>query len=277
MRRAPHGVLYAGMYALGNVHRAAWQEWFSNLSELYLKQYYSSLELSFVVNDQNFTDSNLIAAQTCGYPFITHWVDSHEPLAVPIFGVQGCNLAGTTANRNGEYSSWFIANADATEQSLAQFQGGHLAINNETSNSGMNVLRYAISQLTPPASFFSERMISGGHRQSMQLLAEKRVDIAAIDVISYALIGDLAPELIKQLKIVGQSVSTMGLPFICRKKSGIDRSKLCAAMNTAVKQMDPKSRKLLYLKGFEAVARADYEKIRQLEQHAILAGYPALR
>lgn len=277
MSRAPYGVLYAGMYAPGEMHRAAWQDWFSILSEQYLKQYYSSLELSFEVKNQAYTDKNLIAAQTCGYPFMKRWVNSHEPLAVPVFDVEGCKPQGTIGSRSGQYSSWFITFADNTAQSLGQFQGKRVAINSETSNSGMNVLRYAISQITPSDTFFRERVISGSHQASMRRVADRRVDIAAIDTVSYALIGDLEPTLVKQLKIVGQSVFTMGLPFICSRQSEVNRLALCDAMNTAVKHMNQDARKTLHLAGFEAVTREDYGNIRQLEKSAIAAGYPELK
>ena len=277
MSRAPRGVVYAGMYAPGDEYRAAWQDWFSVLSSQYLKQYYSSLELSFAVNDQAYTDKNLIAAQTCGYPFIKRWIDSHTPVAVPVFDIPGCKPTDIIASQNGQYWSWFITFAQNKAQSLDQFQGKRLVVNSENSNSGMNVLRYAVSQLTSSTSFFSERFISGSHQKSMQLLADRKADIAAIDVISYSLIADLEPTLIKRLKIVGRSVSTMGLPFICAKQSDINHQQLCAAMNAAVSQMEPKFRKQLRLKGFAAVSSADYEKIRQLEESAIAAGYPDLQ
>jgi ABC-type phosphate/phosphonate transport system substrate-binding protein len=271
MRAANHGVFHAGMYAPSDVHKAAWQAWFSALTESYLNRHYNSVELGFSVNEQAYTAANVIAAQTCGYPFVTRWADTHEPLALPQFDVPGCT-PGT-----GQYSSWFITRADHTGTSLRQFANSRVAMNSKNSNSGMNVLRYAISQFTSRQTFFSECTLTGGHIQSMRSVAEGRADLAAIDVVTYALINELEPALCRRLKIIGQSELTTGLPFIFTKHSNIDRDELRAAMNQAVTLMDSEARKLLHLNGFAPVAAKDYAKIKQLEDDAIAAGYPELR
>lgn len=264
------------MYSPSKAHNAAWQDWFSVLSKQYLDQHYDCLEILFSVNDGIFNDSSLITAQTCGYPFIKKWANTHSPICVPIFDIPGCNAGGSIKSKLGQYSSWFITFSDNSADSLEQFSGQCVAVNSPHSNSGMNVLRYAISQITSQPSFFAKRLVSGGHWKSMQLVADQHAHIAAIDVISYALIGEIDPSLIKRLKIIGQSVSTMGLPFICTKKADINDLQLCQAMNAAVKQMRPNSRELLHLQGFKAVNRNDYDLIELIEQKAISAGFSSL-
>ena len=271
MNAANHGVFHAGMYVPSSTHKAAWQAWLSALNDSYLSRHYSSVEPGFAVDEQAYTAANVIAAQTCGYPFVTRWADTHEPIAVPLFEVPGC-IPDT-----GQYSSWFITRADHTATSLRQFANSRVALNSEHSNSGMNVLRYAISQLTSRHTFFSERMLTGGHKQSMRAVAEGHADLAAIDVVTYALIKELEPALCRKLKIVGQSVFTPGLPFICAKRSNINRNDLGSAMNQAVGHMDPEARELLHLIGFTPISAKDYVKIKNLEDAAIAAGYPELK
>ncbi len=216
-------------------------------------------------------------AQTCGYPLVTRWAKTHEPIAVAVFDVPGCTSGPRQINEVGQYSSWFITRADHPANSLQQFRDTRVALNSDSSNSGMNVLRYAISQLALTESFFSDRLLTGGHKQSMSAVAEGRADLAAIDVVTYALINELEPEMCRQLKIIGQSELTTGLPFICAKHSDLNHHELCIAMNQAVEQMDPKARKLLHLNGFSPVSIRDYAKIKQLENDAVAAGYPTLK
>jgi ABC-type phosphate/phosphonate transport system substrate-binding protein len=271
MNTASHGIFHAGMYVPSVAHKAAWQAWFSALTESYLSQQYGSVELGFAVDEQAYTAGNVIAAQTCGYPFVTRWADTHETIAVPLFEVPGC-IPDT-----GQYSSWFITRTDHAATSLRQFFDSRVALNSENSNSGMNVLRYAISQFALAGTFFSERILTGGHKQSMLAVAEGHADLAAIDVVTFALMKELEPALCQKLKIVGQSEFTTGLPFICSKHSNINHNDLGNAMNQAVELMEPEARKLLHLSGFAPVATEDYAKIKQLEDAAIAAGYPELK
>lgn len=277
MSATNHGVFHAGMYAPSDAHKLAWQAWFSILSESYLNQRYASVELDYLVDDQAYTAANVIGAQTCGYPYIKRWADTHEPFAIPLFDVPGYTAGTGETNEAGQYSSWFITQASNTANSLQQFGDKRVAINSENSNSGMNVLRYAISQLTSTDTFFCERILTGGHKQSMTAIAEGRADLAAIDVVTYALINAIDPELCRQLKIVGQSEFTTGLPFISAKHSGLNLDDLCIAMNHAVEHMDPEARELLHLSGFSTASAGDYTKTKQLEDDAIAAGYPRLR
>ncbi len=259
------------MYAPNDAHKAAWQSWLSALSDSYLKQCYATVELGFSEHDEAYTNPNLITAQTCGYPLVTRWAKTHKPIAVALFDVPGCTLD------TAQYSSWFITRADHPANSLQQFRDTRIALNSDSSNSGMNVLRYAISQFASTERFFSERLLTGGHKQSMYAVAEGRADLAAIDVVTYALINELEPGMCQQLKIVGQSESTTGLPFICAKHSDLNHNELCIAMNQAVEHMAPKARKLLHLSGFKSATAQDYEQIKHLENEAIAAAYPELR
>lgn len=271
MSATDHKVVHAGMYVPSDTHKAAWQAWFSTLTESYLNRHYGSVELDFSESKQAYTAANVIAAQTCGYPFVTRWADTHETIVVPLFEVPGC------IPETGQYSSWFITCADHAATSLRQFANHRVALNSEHSNSGMNVLRYAISQLTSTDTFFSERILTGGHKQSMRAVAKGHADLAAIDVVTYALMKELEPALCEKLKIVGQSEFTTGLPFICTKHSNINRNDLGSAMNQAVEHMDPEARELLHLSGFAPIAAKDYAKIKELEDAAIAADYPELK
>jgi ABC-type phosphate/phosphonate transport system substrate-binding protein len=263
-------VLHAGMYTPGDAHKAAWQAWFFELNGSYLCHHYPDTTLGFETDEQAYTSATVIAAHTCGYPYVKHWVDTHELIAAPVFDVPGCKPD------KAQYSSWFIARTDHPGKSLHQFQNARVAINSEHSNSGMNVLRYAISQIYAGGHFFSERIFTGGHQQSMIAIANGAADLAAIDAVSYALICELDPDLCAALKMIGQSELTAGLPFICIKDSSVNRSELSIAMDRAVKNMRPDARKLLRLKGFKPVKKKDYDKIIQLEKAAIAADYPEL-
>ena len=258
------------MYALDSSLQAAWQALFHKASGLFPSL---TLPRNIVFTDsaEQTLDPSTRIAHTCGYPLMTLFKDRLRPLCVPCFKVSACE--------NGQYHSVFLVrNSDPAHQ-LSDCQGYRAGINNPMSNSGMNVFRAAVAQLKTAhhnQPFFESLEITGSHLDSMEAIASGKIDIAAIDAITFNFANKFKPDLCKILRTIGNSVSTMGLPFVSRCNSqDISGESLSEALNHALTAC-PQETGALDINYFKAVTLDDYQSILRLEDLAISRGYPSL-
>jgi ABC-type phosphate/phosphonate transport system substrate-binding protein len=211
---------------------------------------------------------DLLLSQTCGYPLMKGLHEHVQLIATPRFDAPGCTGA--------DYSSVLVTRADAPFDTLEACRGSRAAYNQDDSNSGMNVFRHAVAPLAQDGRFFSEVIRTGSHLGSLRAVAENRADVAAIDCVSFAFIGDAMPELAQQVREIGWTAASPGLPLIAAKDVPHELiESLRAALNDAV-AAHPERAARLRLKGFERLALSDYARITRLENEARALGYPHL-
>lgn len=261
-------IITCGMYSFTDELKLAWQQLFDVLTGLIDADSDLKISVRFDSDQSLLYDPSLLLGHTCGYPLMTHLQDRVSPFCAPVFDVPG--------SEGKLYSSRFIVAANSGIASLADCRGKVAAINAPDSNSGMNVLRYAISSLDPAGRFFSRVISTGGHLPSLEAVANRQADIAAIDCVSYQLIEDCRPELVKQVHSIGFSVKTCGLPFVIPGSSGADTEMLIDNLNQALALAPGTVRERLHLLGFEPVALDDYQGIIDIETRAVDSGYPLL-
>ena len=259
-----------GMYAFNDDLVVAWQQLFACFTGLLDDSGNQKIKLRFDSDQSLLRDPGLFFGHTCGYPLMKHLKDRVTPFCVPVFDVPGTN--------GKLYSSRFIVAANSAIEALDECRGKVAAMNAADSNSGMNVLRYAIAKYNPSAAFFSRVVQTGGHLHSLEAVADETVDVASIDCVSYQLIQDHWPELIDQVRSIGFSVKTCGLPFVLPKSSirDADLKLLVDNLNQALANTPETIRNRLHLLRFEPVVLEDYQPIVDLETFAINAGYPCL-
>ncbi|MCP3687174.1 MAG: PhnD/SsuA/transferrin family substrate-binding protein, partial [Gammaproteobacteria bacterium] len=154
-----------------------------------------------------------------------------------------------------------------------------VAINSWDSNSGMNVLRYALAPIARGKTFFAAVRDTGSHYQSLVDVAGNKAQLASIDCVSFALIKHQWPELVAEVRSIGFSTQTCGLPFVVTKGAITrhDGSMIITALNSALRALDESSRSRLCIDAFEAVSIADYQSIISLEGHAQELGYDEIK
>lgn len=259
-----------GMYAPNEDIKHAWQVLFDRFYPLVDLGGPFEHQLVFDSDESVLRAPDLVIGHTCGYPLMTRLQDALMPVCLPCFDVPGASAK--------LYSSQFIVPANSTIDSLQQCQGKVVAINNSNSNSGMNVLRYALAKLGTTAGFFSEVLMSGGHLASIEAVATNRAQLAAIDCVTYQLIADQNPALMSAVRIIGYSEQTCGLPFVVPRSRYSQQ--LCdntiSAFNQALTELPSSARTRLHLDHFESVCLDDYQSILELENLAIEAGYAEL-
>jgi len=186
----------------------------------------------------------LVLSQTCGYPLRARLHGRVILVGTPDFGVPEC--------KPGYYRSVFIARADDPRETVAEYSGSRFAYNEDLSQSGWaapqnhavaNGLRF------PPA------LHTGEHRLSARAVAEGRADLAAIDAVTWALLVR-HDEVTRNLKVVGHTDPTPGLPYIAAL--GSDGDALFAAIGAAIADLSPADRDLLHLRGIVRIPIAEF-------------------
>ena len=266
MEKSPLPFVTCGMYAFTDAQRSAWSQLFEHFFAIAGK----TVELRFEHAPDVLLDDGLWFGHTCGYPLMTRLQPGLQPFCVPVFDVPGCT--------GGLYSSRIIVPADSAVERVEDARGRIVAMNNADSNSGMNVLRFAVAGLQDNGRFFDRVLTTGGHLDSLRTVAEGRADIAAIDCISFQLIADWLPELASRIRVIAESVQSCGLPFVMpRQDASPDAGRsLIAQLVAALDACAPAVTDCLHLRGFDSVTIDDYRSIVEIEQQAIDRGYPRL-
>lgn len=259
-----------GMYAFTDNLRAAWQALFDEFLRVYQSADALEPRIRFDTDFDLLRNPQMLLGHTCGYPLMHFLKTDCLPVCVPLFNVEGC--------QGKYYSSHLITPANSDINTLADCQNQTVAINGPDSNSGMNVLRHAVSRLGARAPYFSEVLVSGSHLNSVRAVAKGEASLAAIDSISFALIKDEWPELVEGVRNIGFTEKTCGLPFVVPANSAelTNSEMIIDALNTSLSNLAASERNHLHLIGFEKVQQQDYQKIIELEKFARQAGYAEL-
>ncbi|ALE57207.1 PhnD/SsuA/transferrin family substrate-binding protein [Paraburkholderia sp. SIMBA_055] len=211
---------------------------------------------------------NLLISQTCGYPLMHGLREQVQLVATPRFDAPGCEGA--------HYSSVIVTRADAPFDTLASCRGARVAYNQDDSNSGMNALRHAVAPHSQEGAFFRAALRTGSHVGSLRAVADNHADVAAIDCVTFAFVCDEMPELARQVRRIGMTAASPGLPLIASDTvPAATVEALRDALNEAL-ALHPERAKRLRLQGFSALPLEDYERIAQLESEARAVGYTRL-
>lgn len=256
------------MYSFTPGLQHAWRDLFRNLHRHLGLEASRAFHVRFDSPDPAGQPGRPSVLHTCGYPYIRGLRQTHRLVCVPEFAVQGA--------RDIHYASWFVARADDERDRLEQFRDSIAVMNTPDSNSGMNVLRHAVSRLARGGRFFNGVLVSGAHLRSLDLVLRGLADIAAIDAVTWDLAARQGVADTDGLKIIGVSEYTAGLPFVTGNDGIFPSHDLCQAFNACLSELSPQWKDLLRIRTFSPVETEQYERIALLEEEARQAGYPQL-
>lgn len=187
---------------------------------------------------------DLILGQTCGMPYRTRLHGLVNLVATPDYALPDAPP--------GYYYSQFVVRADAPGD-LAVFIERTLAFNGQDSQSGWAAPQNHVARL---GRAFRHTLHTGAHRDSARAVAEGRAEIAAIDAVTWRLIGTHLPAVAQRLRVIGHTEPTPGLPLITAP--GRDRRALAAAVGQAIAMLAPADRATLGLRGLVTIPPAAY-------------------
>ncbi len=217
-----------------------------------------------------WTHPSLLFGQGCEYPLAKSWADSITVVATPRYAARGCEGA--------RYRSAIVVRAGDPAGRLADLRHRRCAINDVSSNSGMNLLRASVAPLAKGERFFESVVFTGSHRRSAEWVAEGKADIAAIDCVSFAHFERLYPATVAKLRILEWTPSSPSLPFITAVATG-DKTlhALRASLNAVFADRSVDSaRERLFLAGVEVTPVDGFKEVLRLERCAVELGYPVV-
>jgi len=264
----PNPIISCGMYAFSATLRNAWQALFGYLYRSLSLPASTAFDIRFDNAANDLHNPNLYLGHTCGYPFWKGFFKTHEVITVPEFSIAGCSGA--------DYSSWIVVRASDSRKSLGDFRDSIAVVNCHDSNSGMNVFRHEVSRVAAGACFFREVKISGSHLNSLSMIQNGIADIAAIDAITFGLAKRSGQIDSSMFKILLQTRSTPGLPFIAHRQSSLDAKHIASTLNEGLAHLSQEGFAQLPIRQFSSVEGEQYHQIMELEEAAIHLGYPEL-
>lgn len=183
------------------------------------------------------------------------------------FGVE--LLVAPSVNGRAEYHSYIIVHKDSPAKSFAELKGKVFAFVDPRSNTGKLYPTYLLKTMKhTPESFFKRFLYSYSHNKSVEMVAKKIADGAAVESIVYEHMLRAGSPYARQTKIIKRS-PPYGIPPVVVTKD-IDpllKKKLRDAFLNM--QGSPKGRAILDLMmidGFVEVSDRDYDSIRAMEK-----------
>jgi ABC-type phosphate/phosphonate transport system substrate-binding protein len=189
----------------------------------------------------------LLFSQTCGMPYRTRLHGTVQLVGTPDYGLDGCPP--------GYYRSIFVARAADAGQPLENFAGRTMAYNEALSQSGWAA---PMNHMAPMGIRPGQLLQSGGHAASARSVAEGRADFAALDALTWELLkayDGFASGLVE----IAVTAPTPALPFITAQ--GRDAEQLGDAVEAAIRNLDPKDREILHLKGLIRIPATAYLEV----------------
>jgi ABC-type phosphate/phosphonate transport system substrate-binding protein len=217
-----------------------------------------------------WADSGLLLAQICGYPLATAWRDRLRYVATPRYSAPGCEGAS--------HRSRIVIRRDDPAEALAMLRGRRVAVNDLSSNTGMNLLRAAVTPFAVEGRFFGSVVGTGSHFASAQAVASGAADVAAIDGITFAHLERDEPALALQLRTLAWSAASPGLPLVTSAATTDGELRLIRrAIQAVVRDVaNAAVLKTLLISGVEVLRGERYDVLKTLEQRAVRRGYPQL-
>jgi phosphonate transport system substrate-binding protein len=136
-------------------------------------------------------------------------------------------LVAPQVNGSVRYESYIIVHKDSKIRSLDQLKGKTFAFTDPKSNSGRLYPVYRLAQKkSSPEEFFKKYIYSYSHNKSIELIAKKIVDGAAVESLIYRYMEEQGSPYVKQTRVINISpsfgippmVTTPSVPVTLKKK-----------------------------------------------------------
>lgn len=195
-----------------------------------------------------WTNPALVLSQTCGMPYRKFLHDKVQLVGTPHFDLPDCPA--------GHYFSVIVVRKDDPRQTLADFDTARFAYNEENSQSGFAA---PFNHVTLQGITFGERIQSGGHTKSAELVAQNKADIASIDAVTWELIKRY-DAFAADLRVLERTTpTTPALPFITSLAH--DPMVIRDALTSALDTLSDEQKQTLCLRGLVQIPATDYLNI----------------
>jgi phosphonate transport system substrate-binding protein len=202
----------------------------------------------------------------CGLPYVLkadRTPSRIRLLAAPVMG-------GARYLNAPIYFSDVVVRRDSHFQTLADLRGARWAYNEPGSQSGYNVVRYALAKLGEQHGFFGQVIESGAHQTSLQMILNGQIDGSAIDstVLEQELLND--PSIALQIRIIDTFGPSPIPPWITPINMDTELNSLLQGCLLAM-ETDQHGRQILErarMARFVAATDKNYDPIREMARTA---------
>lgn len=151
-------------------------------------------------------DAGFAVGQTCGITFANAPAGQMRYLATLV--------ADDPAVPAGHYNSLLVAAREGDLATPADFDPArHRAVINEAGSFSGNIT-FTAHMAAQHNSGLGTVMTSGGHLNSVSMVARGEADLAAIDRISFALARRTVPDDVAEVMVIGETTPYPGVPFV---------------------------------------------------------------
>lgn len=183
-----------------------------------------------------------------------------------VFGVE--LLVAPQVRGSVFYHSYIIVHKDSPITSFEQLKGKTFAFTDPKSNSGRLYPVYLLAKMGyRPEEFFSRYIYSYSHNKSVELVAKKKVDAAAVESLVYEYMKLKGSPYVFQTKVIEKSPPFGIPPFVASPKTSLFfKEKLKEILLNM--HRDPKGRAILQemlIDRFVEVSDSNYDPIRRME------------
>ncbi len=210
---------------------------------------------------------DLFFSQACGYDVKHGFADALRVLVTPCHDAFGCD--------GPSYSSLLVVPEASTARDIEDLRDRVCVINGRQSHSGMSALRATVAPLSRNGCFFAEVKESGAHIESLAALRRGDADIAAVDCITFALVGRYRPAALDGVRVLGRTANAVSPPYVTRADTPDDvAERMRAALVEAFEDVDlTAAREAIFLSGAEVLADDAYDNIVEFVHLAERHGY----
>lgn len=165
------------------------------------------------------------------------------------------------------YKSYIIVHRESNINSFADLRGKTFVFVDPLSNTGYLYPLYRLSKIKErPESFFSKTSFSYSHNKSIELVAKKLVDGAAVENLVFNYMRETNSPYISQVKIIDESIDFASPPIIIRSELP---KKLKKEIKDIILDMhnDKEGKEILSnmkIKRFANVNDRDYDVVRHM-------------
>ncbi len=215
---------------------------------------------------EHWTAPQLLLSQACGYPLVTFLDARVQVVGALHYRAPGCS---GVFNR-----SQVIVRDDHPARSLQELRGTMVAFNGTDSQSGYNALLAMVAALGGGNDFFSDRVLTGSHQDSVLAVRDGLADVASIDCVSLAGLRRHLPAVTHGVRLLAQSDPYPSLPLITSMDtSPSELAALRAALSWSMQEPALADiRADLFLCAFEPLERSAYQLCRHMRDQSVARG-----
>lgn len=224
-----------------------WQCIRAELSELGVAspEHLSQTEEEYVV----WQHPELVLSQTCGMPYRQDLHDKVKLVGTPDYGLEACDP--------GYYRSAIVVRRNEQRRTSREFHDARFAYNQPNSQSGYAAAYTYFNKL---GFWFENTLQTGSHRNSVEAVANGKVDVATIDALTWHYIERFDRHLTSELQVLGWTEQTPGLPLITAAQ--FDANTILLAVKQAISKLSESDKAMLRIRDIVSIDQSTYLRIQ---------------